>query len=211
MLEHLVARGYTPGSGIISPEGVFCLHIPKNASTHSSNLLCHNGWRHSNITDPDIKQNIVILRDPVERWISGFATYAASWILGPSYGSDAFNEDFNELTERFIFDQIVFDDHTTAQVKFIEQLNKNLPTTYFALNIDLHRNLEMFLKTTLEHPENLNSNVTENNYDTKSVARKMEYILSQHPEYRAKLIECYRKDYDFIRSIHFYDYYNESR
>jgi hypothetical protein len=211
MLEHLVVRGYTPQSGIISPEGVFCLHIPKNASTFITNFLVHNGWRHSNASDPEIKQQIVVLRDPLERWVSGFATYAASWILGPSYGSDNFSEDFNDLSERLIFDQIIFDDHTTPQVQFIEQLNKNIPTTYFALNHDLVTNLKSFLGKELDWREDLNSNITENNYDTKQVASKMKFTLSQNPAYTAKVVDCYRQDYDFIKSVNFYNYYNESR
>ena len=211
MLEHLIPRGYKPRGGLISPGGVFCLNIPKNASTYLTNLLVHNGWIYSDTDNPDIKQQIVVLRDPVERWVSGFATYAASWVLGPSYGSDAFNEDFNDLSERLIFDQIVFDDHTTPQVQFVNQLNSTIPTTYFALNYELRTNLENFLNTKLEQPEGINSNITENNYDTKQVAQKMQFIVEQNPHYKAKLIDKFSSDYDLIRKIHFYDFYNESR
>lgn len=211
MLDHLRDRGYTPGSGVISPEGVFFLHIPKNASTLLTNLLVHNGWRHSNVSDPTIQKYIVVLRDPLERWVSGMATYTASWILGPSYGSEAFNDDFNDLTERFIFDQIVFDDHTTPQVQFINQLNPNIPITYFALNYDLRTNLENFLNTKLDWPENINNNATENNYDTKNIAQKIQFIVDQNPNYKAKVIDRFSEDYNLLRKIHFYDFYNESR
>lgn len=211
MLEHLVVRGYTPKSGVISPNGVFCLHIPKNASTYLTNLLVHNGWLHTTADNPDIKQHIVILRDPTERWVSGFSTYAASWLLGQSYGSDAFNEDFNDLTQRIIFDQIVFDDHTTPQIQFINQLDSSKPITYFALNHDLRTNLENFLNTKLEWSEELNNNATESNYDTRQIARKMAYIIQQNPDYKAKVIDRYKEDYDLIRTVHFYDFYNESR
>lgn len=211
MLEHLVGRGYTPGSGIISPEGVFCLHIPKNASTYLTNLLVNNGWRHTHINDSAIVKQILVLRDPVERWVSGFATYSASWILGPSYGSDNFNTDFNELTERVIFDQLVFDDHTTPQIEFVNQLNTSLDTTCFALNRDLKKNLESYLGTELISNEELDRNATENNYDTKQIAKKMEFVLSQNPLYKAKVVEKYRDDYALICRTNFYNYYNESR
>ena len=211
MLEHLIPRGYQPQGGLISPEGVFCLNIPKNASTYITNLLVHNGWTYSKCDNPDIKKYIVILRDPLERWVSGMATYTASWILGPSYGSEAFNDDFNDLAERFIFDQIVFDDHTTPQVQFIKQLNTSIPITYFALNVSLHTNLEHFLNTKLEVSEELNSNATENNYDTKNIAKKMQFIIDQNPSYKARVIDRFSEDYDLLRKIHFYDFYNESR
>lgn len=151
------------------------------------------------------------MRDPLERWVSGMATYTASWILGPSYGSEAFNDDFNDLAERFIFDQIVFDDHTTPQVQFIKQLNTSIPITYFALNVSLHTNLEHFLNTKLEVSEELNSNATENNYDTKNIAKKMQFIIDQNPSYKARVIDRFSEDYDLLRKIHFYDFYNESR
>lgn len=211
MLEHLVGRGYTPGSGVISPEGVFCLHIPKNASTYLTNLLVNNGWLHTHINDSAIVKQIVVLRDPVERWVSGFATYAASWVLGPSYGSDNFNSDFNELTERVIFDQLVFDDHTTPQIEFVNQLNTSLDTTCFALNRDLKKNLESYLGTELVSNEELDRNATENNYDTKQIAKKMAFVLSQNPLYKAKVVEKYRDDYALICRTNFYNYYNESR
>lgn len=211
MLEHLVPRGYIPGSGVMSPEGVFCLHIPKNASTFLTNMLVNNGWKHANITNPDITENIVVLRDPVDRWLSGFATYAASWILGPSYGSSHFCADYTDLTSRLIFDQIVFDDHTTPQVQFIEQLNKSIPTTYFNLNYELRTNMESFLNTKLEITNSINNNASENNYDTKTVLKHMQYVVSQNSKFKAQLVERYSDDYELMRTINFYDFYNESR
>lgn len=211
MLNHLVARGYTPGSGVMSPEGVFCLHIPKNASTYLTNLLVHNGWQHTTIGNPNITKQMVVLRDPIDRWVSGFATYAASWLLGPSYGSSNFCNDYTELTSRLIFDQIVFDDHTTHQVQFVDQLNKSIPTTQFALNAELFSNLNHFLNTTLDVTDDINHNSTDNNYDTKTVATHMKFIVDQNPTYKAKLINCYKDDYELMRNTNFYDYYNESR
>lgn len=211
MLEHLVARGYAPNGGVLSPEGVFCLNIPKNASTFLTNLLVNNGWKYASVDDAGITNYIVILRDPAERWVSGFATYAASWILGPGYGSDNFKEDLNDLSERVIFDQIVFDDHTTPQVQFIQQLNSNIPVTYFAANLDLVRNLEHFLNTKLEHNSTIDSNATDNNYDTKQIATTMDFILQENPKYKASVVGRYQEDYNLIRSINFYNYYNESR
>jgi hypothetical protein len=203
MLDHLVARGYAPGGGLISPKGVFYLNIPKNASTYLTNLFESNGWQHSNTSSESITSAIVVIRDPVDRWISGFATYAASWLLGEGYGSDHFREDYTPLVQRLIFDQIVFDDHTTEQVKYIEQL-KDIPTTYFKLNYDLGFNLESFFDCKLGLNNPLPANISEDNYDTKMIAKHMRYRVEQDPALRAKIIERYKADYDLIRTAPYY-------
>jgi hypothetical protein len=208
MLEHLVARGYVPGGGLLSPEGVFYLNIPKNASTYLTNLFLSNGWIHYNLFEsPCPTQAIVVLRDPVERWISGYATYAAGWVLGFGYGSDHFKEDYNNLTERIIFDQLIFDDHTTEQVKFIEQI-KDIPTTYFKLNHKLGKNLENFLKCNLDLNNPVNANIGEDNYDTKMIAKLLRERINQDPVLKAKIIKQYSADYTLIQTA---NYYHEPR
>lgn len=202
-LGNLIPRGYRPGSGLISPTGIFYLNIPKNASTYLTNLLLANEWTHNDVYSPDIKECIVVLRDPVERWISGFATYAASWLLGENYGSTHFREDYNDLTERLIFDQLVFDDHTTEQVKFVEQLGDK-PITFFKLNHGLGIDLESFLDCRLGLNNPIPGNVSEDNYDTKTIADHMRYRIGQDPVLRAKIIERYNADYDLIKSAHYY-------
>lgn len=208
MLEHLVTRGYAPGGGLISPEGVFYLNIPKNASTYLTNLLAASGWEHSLVTNPNIVKSIVVVRDPVDRWISGFSTYAASWLLSAGYGSDHFREDYNDLTERIIFDQIIFDDHTTEQVKYVEQIDKSIPITYFTLNHGLGMQLESYLDCKLGLNNPIPANIGEDNYDTKMIAKHIRYRIDQNPVLKAKVIDRYSADYALIKSA---DYYYEPR
>jgi hypothetical protein len=205
MLEHLVSRGYTPKGGLISPEGVFYLNIPKNASTYMTNLLVANRWEYSTTDYGNIASALVVLRDPVDRWISGFATYAASWICGEGYGSDHFREDYNDLTQRIIFDQIVFDDHTTEQVKFIEQLDKSVPVTYFKLNHSLGGDLESFFNCNLGlNNPSIVLNRSDDNYDTKKISEHMRYRIEQDPALKAKIIARYQADYELIRTANYY-------
>jgi len=202
-LEHLVVRGYVPGGGLISPMGIFYLNIPKNASTYLTNLLSISGWQHTNISNPNITECIAVLRDPIDRWVSGFATYTASWLLGPNYGSTHFVEDYNELTERIIFDQIVFDDHTTEQVQYVKQLG-NTKTTFFKLGYNIGGDLESFLGHRLGLNNLVPANISEDNYDTNIIAKTMRYKIDQDPVLKAKIIDRYSEDYTLIKSATFH-------
>ena len=199
--------GYNPGGGMLLPSGdIFYLNIPKNASTYLSNLFRENNWLHWNIQDnPDnIKKTLAVIRDPVDRWISGFSTYAALHLFGPGYGSDHFLEDFNTLTEKIIFDQIIFDDHTDFQVNYVQQIADYKPV-YFRYNNKIIEQINSFLGYDLNTNVRVDNNTSESNYDTKQVSTFMRDLLTAKPDLQARLVLAYRKDYEFINSIEFYN------
>lgn len=203
-------RGYYPGGGMLSPNReIFYLNIPKNASTYLTNLLKANDWIHWNILDNshEIKTTIAFIRDPLDRWISGFATYAALHLFGPGYGSDHFVEDFNDLSKRIIFDQVIFDDHTDLQVNYINQIITHNPL-YFRCNSNLISQLNSFLQINLNAKDNIDNNKTESNYDTWQVSDFIKKELEMNPDLKSKIIRAYKQDYDFITSI---DFYNDPR
>ena len=199
--------GYIPGGGmIIPPRDIFYLNIPKNASTYLSNIFRENGWLHWNILDDSstIKKTLVVLRDPVDRWISGFATYAALHLFGPGYGSDHFVEDFTALSEKIIFDQIIFDDHTDYQVKYVQQIVNHSPI-YFRYNKNIISQINSFLGYDLNTNVDVDNNANESNYDTAQVSRFVKNLIETKPDLRARLVLAYHKDYEFINSIEFYN------
>jgi hypothetical protein len=208
-MQDLVRRGYLSGGGLLSPEGVFYLNIPKNASTYLSNILLSNGWQHHTLGDSShlVRQSIVVLREPVERWISGFATYCSSWVLGPNYGSDHFVEDYNDLTERLIFDNLVFDDHTTPQSRFVDQLPILMHTTYFELNRDTVSNISQYLNCNL-NVSVVDANVSEDHYDQKQISKFIRSRLTNRPDLIERINEQYANDFNLIDSV---QYYNDAR
>jgi hypothetical protein len=195
-----------PGSGLLSPTGVFYLNIPKNGSTYLSNILLSNGWQHHTLGDSShlITHIIVVLRDPVERWISGFATYCSSWILGPNYGSDHFVEDYNDLTERIIFDNLVFDDHTTPQSEFVKFLPKVKPITYFQLNTDTVENISRYTQQNLNISE-VDANVSEDHYDQRQISKFIRNRLTNRPDLIERINEQYANDFNLLDSVQFYN------
>jgi hypothetical protein len=199
--------GYYPGGGMMSPDqDIFYLNIPKNASTYLTNILKNNSWTHWNIlsNSETVKTTIAFVRDPVDRWISGFATYAALHLFGPGYGSDHFLEDFNGLTEKIIFDQIIFDDHTDFQVNYIQQIANYTPV-YFRYNNKIIEQINSFLGYDLNTTVSVDKNSSDANYDTKQVSNFMRDLLTVNPDLQSRLVLAYRKDYEFINSIEFYN------
>ncbi len=204
MLEN---TGYIPGGGMLIPSrDIFYLNIPKNASTYLTNILSLNNWVHWNILDNSstIKKTVAVIRDPVDRWISGFATYAALHLFGPGYGSDHFLKDFNDLAERIIFDQIVFDDHTDYQVNYIQQI-ANYNPVYFRYNKNIVTQINSFLGYDLNTSVSVDNNASESNYDTSQVSTFIKNLINSKPDLRARLVLMYLKDYEFINSIEFYN------
>lgn len=200
----LEVRGYVPGGGLLSPTGIFYLNIPKNASTFLTNVLVDNGWIHHVLGDGGqlIKECMVVLRDPIERWISGFSTYTSSSILNAHYGSDSFVQDYNTLTERLIFDNLAFDDHTAPQARYITQLPSK-PVTYFKLTNNLIPQISRFTGKELV-VNNVDDNVSENNYDQKQISKFMRDRVNNDLELKAKIIERYKSDFNLITSVQFY-------
>jgi hypothetical protein len=200
-------KGYYIGGGMLSSNGdLFYLNIPKNASTYLTNVLKDNNWSHCNLYQQpgSIKTTIAFIRDPIDRWCSGFATYAALSLFGHGYGSDHFIEDYNDLSERIIFNKIVFDDHTDLQIKYITQI-LDLDPVFFRFNNNIIKQMNSFLHCDLNVNINVDSNKSDDNYDTKQISRFMRNKLEQNPNLKARVIECYEQDYKFINSIEFYN------
>lgn len=188
------------GGGMLSPDkNSFYLNIPKNASTFTTNVLKENNWIFWNVTNTEFKTAIVVLRDPIDRWISGFATYACSYLLGENYGSDHFVNDYNELTERLIFDNIIFDDHTTPQVKFINEIPHRIKREYVWIGENLINNIGTISNTNIEVSNDVADNSKETNYDTNQISNFMRKQLTKDLE--NKIRDVYADDYQLINNL----------
>ena len=206
-LQWVSSKGYVAGGGLISPAGdIFYLNIPKNASTYLTNLLLANEWQHFNILTQDtsgIQRSFAFIRDPQDRWISGFATYTALHILGYGYGSDHFFQDYNGLIERFIFDQIIFDDHTAPQTVYLEQI-ASLNPVYLRYNNNLVQQIISFTGIDLNTVD-VEANLSESNYDTRQISKYISERLRQYPDLQARVVNAFDQDYKFINTIEFYN------
>jgi hypothetical protein len=208
-MKEAVRHGYLAGGGLRSPDKKnFYLSIPKNASTYLSNTLLINGWHYHVLGDDSdkITHAMVVLKDPIDRWVSGVGTYISSWILGPGYGSDHFVENYNNLSERLLFETLILDDHTTPQIDYIEQLEQllpGIPITYFKLDQFIIDNMGACITQPLTVTA-VESNISEDHYDQQVIVKFIKSRIRADFTLKAKVVARFQQDYDFINRTQFY-------
>jgi hypothetical protein len=211
MLE-AIRHGYVSDGGFISPDKrFFFLGIPKNASTYLSNIFLAHEWQHHIIGSDSqrIERVLIVLKDPMDRWVSGIGTYISSWILGPNYGSHHFLEDYTEAVERLLFESLILDDHTTPQVRFIKDFQSrcSVPITYFKLGPKLLSHLSEVVGQELKEI-NVSNNASEDHFDQRRIIQFIKDRIAQDFVLRTRVIKRFQEDYDFINNL---DFYYESR
>jgi len=125
------------------------INIPKNGSSFIQKTLSDNGWTdvpEENIDEiiesPNYKK-LVVLRDPAERWVSGFSQCAFDQHLGILEVLD------NKIFWRTILLNPVFDDHTEYQHRFVGNA-QNLVYIYMDRNNtnDFYKSFSIWIRTT---------------------------------------------------------------
>ncbi len=224
MIPALVPRGYIHRAGFLSPDETrFIVNIPKNASSYIGDWGQRYGWKPVRITGglPGMKELIVVLRDPVDRWVSGISQYICSYILsvygpnGPVFdaaeatehdyflSADAFIEQYTDLTERLLFDSASrFDDHVWPQSELIDGLMFGIPRTYFIVSPNLTKELSTHLG--LPVMDGVDRNSGADHPEQKKIQEFMRNRLEKRPELVVRLRRHYKTDYDLINSVKFY-------
>lgn len=199
------SRGFVPG-GMFDIQGVFYIPIPKNSSSYVGKLMLANNCNVANFLETDLtnKKIIVLLRDPINRWVSGMAQYLCSSIVIQGYSADDIINNWSEILQAVIFDKVIFDDHTEKQIYFINTISKE-SCIYFNSSHGVGELLQKYLS---EHNVNLNidvdSNIPVNTQHTK-LADFLKNILAQDINLVNRLKEVYADDYKLIESVKFYD------
>lgn len=205
------------GSFYISEKHPVCyIPIPKNASTWSTSYFRdilnwqwgkddsirsdHNYWKLWSTIN--YHRKIVILRDPLERWVSGVCEYVSKTV--PDF-------EINKMFIGYLFNKKLFDAHTVFQVNFINNLEVD-KIDFFYVNENLEKNLTNYLSKTitLEYkpiPINLYRN------DSSEVKKNQEQLLIQllkellekNANLKSDLMNFYQSDYKLINSVKFYE------
>ena len=218
-MQPLANKGYTHGSGLTNPDRTkFIVNIPKNASSFLLNWSQENRWTvaHADDVAQTLEEIIIVLRDPTERWVSGFAQYVSGNILhakrfystdtgpGPDFqymSSSEFINNYNPLTERLLFDNLeLFDDHVWPQQIFFKNLLPDLPRKYFYINKNINSQLQTYLGWA-PASEYLDRNDSNNDQDKKLIKQFINDRLNQVTELRTTISKAYAEDYQLIEQI----------
>jgi hypothetical protein len=217
--QPMADKGFEYGSGLVNPDRTrFIVNIPKNASSFLEHWSHENQWTVACASDvaQTLQEIIVVLRDPVERWISGFAQYASGNILhakrfystdtgpGPDFqymSAVEFVNNYNPLTERLVFDNLeLFDDHVWPQHVFFKDLLPDLPRRYFYINENVNHQLQTYLEWA-PASENLDRNDSNNDSDKKLIKQFLRDRLNQILELKKTILDAYVEDYKLIEQI----------
>lgn len=220
MTSTLDRSRYHLGAGFISDDGSkFLLTIPKNASTFMGSWASQNGWHISNInTHTDLQEVIIILRDPIDRWVSGIAQYLNTSILqvhgpnGPIFPDDVitdhdypmpadeFISNYNQLVERLLFDVIDrFDDHVYEQSGYLCNLILPDKKTYFMMGSKIVQEMSEYLSWSIPHGIDKNSGSDQENISALQIFFRQR--LDQRPELVARLKKHYVRDQTLINHV----------
>lgn len=198
-------RGYVSGSCMYHANLKHCyVNIPKNASSFLREIFKDTGWKHMHLgMHMDILATIIVLRDPIERWITGIAQHITTNVLGENFGSTHYLEQSNELVERIIFDQIVFDDHTEQQSWFLEPFSLD-KAIFFYCDDSLSKNLDGYFNNQFNLTNRPLVNVSRDQFDNANLVEHFKKLVYNNKLYFNRLKSYFVRDYDLINSVKFY-------
>jgi hypothetical protein len=187
------------------------VNIPKNASSWVS-LQFNQGVNHDaeNINYYDIVdlaqcRFIVVLRDPLDRWVAGMTQMIYT---EPCQLFDQVNNmHIDTFDWELVMEKIEYDNHTQKQVDFIYNIPRNqLVWLKFDDQLkDNFINLMLSYGCDVEIKKSDKDNITPKNSAKNSVMDKIFSKLTQHSEYSQKIVDHYHEDYDLFNTVSFYN------
>jgi len=178
------------------------VYIPKNASSWTKPNLKDWQWEMYNYHTDNLylKQAIIVLRDPIDRWLSGIAEYM--FLYHNNVDTAHFSKSFFDI----IFDRIAFDDHTEKQILFIEGLNFDR-CIFFKCDQNYRYFFSLYL--TAQGMNNRYSNyeyqhTTELSPERKKFKQIFAEEIKNNSKYINHLKQYFNDDYKLINSVKFY-------
>ena len=186
-----------------SDKDLIYVNIPKNASSWTKNNLESLGFSIKNYHKFKWydKTAIVPLRDPVERWVSGIAQY-----LNKFHPSVTPNE-MTPFALNLIFDRVTIDLHTEFQLYFIQGLDVE-KCVFFKVDENYRELIGSYLNEQGFDNNLKNSPLRNTTIEVPDKQRWLEFfqsLLDNNSKYQDTIKKYYKKDYDLINQVKFYD------
>lgn len=183
--------------------------IEKNVSKVIQSMVVSCGYQESTVRALE-KHNapaMVILQDPIKRWVSGLVEYLLLVDINRTRNTDN-NMTRLSVTPEVVFDQIIFDVHTFPQSSFIKGLDLNCDFIWF----DAKKKSQLVPTVSKYFTEKgvANNHWSIGPYDQKIDDQKHRLtklyakMLKENPALLEKVKNVYAEDYKLINSIEFY-------
>jgi hypothetical protein len=191
--------------------------IPKNASTWLGTTLKVKGQ----IIKPVNTHKVCILRDPIERWLSGVAQYLSTG-LGQRTRNKAQVLDFFISAKEGVTSNGLkvkamgtngsegLDDHTIPQNRFVSKFiskSDESSTTWFYLDNQFTENFFTWAsnnKITIPRRYEKKMNVSERDPIKSDLVKYYRDLLNQYSFLKNKIKYFYQEDFDLIERVNFY-------
>jgi hypothetical protein len=160
-------------------------------------------WQVGNLyDDPGLghNRNLIILRDPIERWLSGIAEYLFR------YQDTDFANNLSKETLDLIFDRVALDDHTEKQAYFCHGVDQ-CRSLFFHCDSSLSGLFQNFLTNNgadIDISRIPPSHRTITAPNKHIVKEKFRNIVENNKKYKDKLTDYFKDDFDLIDSVNFY-------
>jgi len=200
-------------------EALIYVHVPKNASCWVKYHLAQTKRMAYNYYDQgfDVKKHkaLVILRDPLQRWISAMGQILVG--CNPKYSLYIDNLNWDNITST-----ILRNNHTQPQHEFFANIPEHRiiwfrcdnELEYKFKNCLQYFNYHVNLLPTDQDTSNI-FNVTKkvpekliNDYlapPQQIIVDKLQLVLDQHPEYVDRIKNLYQEDYKLFNNVPYYD------
>jgi hypothetical protein len=183
------------------------INIPKNASTNTKQAILNANFLQDNIIKntifPNYESAVVILRDPIERWISGISTYLAVYF---DTSDLLLNVENNKRFFDLLFERISFDDHTEQQVFFLQPFDLSNAYFFYA-DSDLSQLEYRLTQFYLGEGVKISFDSTARNYRKNDPICKFfkEFLFdSKNRKYLEQIKNHFESDYQLINAVKFY-------
>jgi len=218
----LKAQGlsFNTNGSYISPDNTYVyLGIPKNASSFISRLLYDNKWklfindsnhfitRNTYIPTTSVQECFIILRDPIDRWISGITQYLTSFNFKTMLNEEdiAIDLNINQETLNILCDIIDTDDHTLPQHYFFKDLYPHIEKRYFWINDNLKNNI-LSQYNLIDNDDNAiainKHNMPDDSIIIKNLLKdKITSYINNNANIIQQIKDYYYKDYEIINSV----------
>jgi hypothetical protein len=147
-------------------------------------------------------KHLVVLRDPIDRWVSGMTQYL--WLLNRDRSQEEILNLINSQSfQNLIFDFVIFDSHTLPQTCFLSGLDLDKITFFYFDEGVVSKIRDYVSDTNLILPKKLNTTLQSN--IKLAISTTLKSVINNSPSMQYRLNQYYFTDHELLDKVKFYN------